>query len=129
MTAKTSLKATAGALALIAAAALATAACGREGSLERPGPMFGLPRSADDQPQDHGRTVPQSDRRSSDATRNTTGDANAAAGNTTADDDDNVPTTKRDLRDPAQRLTPLSASPIQGLSDPLGPPVSTKPPG
>ena len=54
-------------------------------------------------------------------TSNTTGDART--------DDDNIPTTRRDLRDPAQRLTPLSASPIQGLSDPLGPPVSTKPPG
>ena len=63
-----------------------------------------------------------------DAPRNATGDSSAAAG-TTSSDDDNVPTTKRDLRDPAQRLTPLSASPIQGLSDPLGPPVSTKPPG
>ena len=120
MTAKSSLKATAGALALIAAAALAAAACGREGSLERPGPMFGLAR-ADEQPQDHGRPVPQT------SSSNRTADGRSA-GNTT-DDDDNTPTTARDIRDPAQRLTPLSASPLPGLSDPLGPPVSTKPPG
>lgn len=122
MTRTTSLRATAGALALIAAAALATAACGREGSLERPGPMFGLAR-ADDQPQDRGRPVPQAP-----PTNTTDPSASKAAGNTT-DQDDNAPTTARDIRDPAQRLTPLSASPIQGLSDPLGPPVSTKPPG
>lgn len=126
MTRTTSLKATAGALALIAAAALATAACGREGSLERPGPMFGLARAAE-QPQDHGRPVPQAPA----STRNTTSDAaaDARANANATGDDDNAPTTARDIRDPAQRLTPLSAAPIQGLSDPLGPPVSTKPPG
>ena len=131
MTRTSSLKATAGAFALIAAAALATAACGREGSLERPGPMFGLSRTADD-PQAQPTGSATSERRAKDA--QTTAPYNSTAtGNTTssaaANDDDNVPITKHDLRDPAQRLTPLSASPIQGLSDPLGPPVSTKPPG
>ncbi len=130
MTRTPTLKATAGAFALIAAAALATSACGREGSLERPGPMFGLSRTADDpQAQPTGSTT--SERRAKDAhsaaTANTTADGNTTG--SAASNDDNVPITKHDLRDPAQRLTPLSASPIQGLSDPLGPPVSTKPPG
>lgn len=135
MTRMTSLRTSAGALALIAAAAMATAACGRDGGLERPGPMFGLAR-ADDRPQD--RSPDQGADRSGTAARpraatpNTPSDPAskpAASHNTTADEGDNTPATARDLRDPAQRLTPLSASPIQGLSDPLGPPVSTQPPG
>ncbi len=130
MTRTTSMKATAGALALIAAS-LATAACGRAGSLDRPGPMFGLAR-ADEAPQSKPSGPSSAERRSKDTTSRPAASNTTTTSNTTEDaaaDDENVPTTRRDLRDPAQRLTPLSASPIQGLPDPLGPPVSTKPPG
>lgn len=133
----TSLKTTVGALALIAAVAGATAACGREGSLERPGPMFGLSRN---DPQDQAGQSADGARSAESTSRNTTGASSAKrednattsgdrSGVHSNDQPSDAPVTSRDIRDPAQRLTPLSTSPIQGVPDPLGPPVSTQPPG
>lgn len=106
----------------LAVAASALGACGAEGSLQRPGPFFG--ESAKRQYQSDraaGRTSGASDIDAA-APRGTT-----AAGS--ANNDDNAPRTTRDIQDPAQKLTPLSAAPVDGPPNPLGAPVSTRPPG
>ena len=101
------------------------AACGTEGELTRPAPLYG--KAAKRQYQADvaaGRTSGSSDldaagpRRSASAT-DSSGSANG----------DDAPKTTRDIQDPAQKLSPLSAAPIDGPPNPLGPPVSTRPPG
>ena len=120
---RTDLKAAIGGLALLAAVAAATSACGRVGSLEPPpGSSAATNPSAPKPP------APDATRRGADplpaglttsgATRSTDGPA-----------EDNAPITKRDIQDPNQRLTPLSTRPVDGAPNPFGAPVSTRPPG
>lgn len=107
---------------ILAAAGLC--ACGAEGSLSRPGPYFGS--AAKEQyavDKANGRT--SGDPAIDAAARRPLG-SNLA---TKPADQDNAPRTTRDIQDPAQKLTPLSTSPVEGLPNPLGSPVSTRPPG
>ena len=113
------------ALAGLALAAVGLSACGAEGTLQRPGPYFG--------------TAAKEQYSADKAAGRSSGDPaiDAAArrplGASLADkpkDEDNSPRTTRDIQDPAQKLTPLSSSPpVDGLPNPLGAPVSTRPPG
>ena len=120
-----------GALALAAA----TAACGRQGALARPAPLFGEQAKADYQA-DQAATARAATRR--DAARraargtapatNTRSSGDASTTDASSVDPSNAPPTTRDVQDPAQRLEPLSSSPAAGAPDPLGPPVSVTPP-
>ena len=118
-----------GGSALIFAGALA--ACGTEGDLERPAPLFGQAAQRQyEADRAAGRTSGTSDVDAA-STRRTplqTDNSGRAAGSPPEDEDD-APRTTRDIQDPAQKLTPLSAAPIEGPPNPLGPPVSTRPPG
>jgi hypothetical protein len=115
-------------LALLAGVALigagALAGCGTQGDLQRPAPYFG----------ESAKRQYQSDQAA--GLNSGTSDVDAAssrkAGPTSdeqAERDENTPRTKRDIQDPAQKLTPLSASPLDGAPNLLGRPVSTRPPG
>ena len=120
------LRAALGACALIAAAAAATSACGRVGALEPPGPV------ATARPAPPAVSAPPAVvRQGADplpAGLTTSGAVRSSDG-TSTDRDENAPVTKRDIQDPNQRLAPLSVQPVDGAPNPLGSPVSTRPPG
>lgn len=112
----------AGALALVASGVLA--GCGTEGELVRPAPLYGkAAKHQYDADVAAGRSSGTSD---SDAA-GTRRSASATDSSGSATNDDNAPRTTRDIQDPAQKLSPLSAAPVDGPPNPLGPPVSTRP--
>ena len=110
-------------IGLVGAGALS--GCGTEGELVRPAPLYGkAAKRAYDADTAAGRTRGSSDLDAAGTHRS----AGATDSSGTTSDDD-APKTTRDIQDPAQKLTPLSAAPIEGPPNPLGPPVSTRPPG
>ncbi|CAN5366694.1 hypothetical protein BH09PSE2_BH09PSE2_01740 [soil metagenome] len=110
------------AVALFGAGSLA--ACGTQGRLVRPEPLYG--RSAARQYQED----VAAGRRSGDPAVDASASKRMPGAKDAASTDvDNTPKTTRDLRDPAQDLTPLSSRPVDGLPNPLGAPVSVRPPG
>ncbi len=103
-------------LALTAAALLA--GCGKQGILQQPPPLFGSKAKAQYEASRQQAEAAAAAR----AAQPQTGSAEAAAA-----DEDNAPPSKRDIQDPAQKLTPLSRAPIPGAPNPFGAPVSTTP--
>ena len=105
-----------GLLAMLAGSALLSG-CGKQGVLEQPPPLFGSRARAE---YEAGKAAEAAAAAKRSASENAQGSAEA----TTAEDG---PPTKRDLQDPAQKLTPASRAPIQGAPNPFGAPVSTTP--
>ncbi len=102
--------------AIVALLLLSAAGCGRRGDLERPAPLFGSAARADYEAQ-----------RAAD----TRGEA-AAAAEADRDNDDTEDDFQRPpgaIRDPAQRLDPISDRPIDGgaSTDPVGAAPSVTP--
>ena len=98
--------------------------CGKVGPLRQAAPLFGDKAKADYQTQ-------QAEAAAAKAAKQ---DKQHAPSTTTPLADqpdpavDNAPRTKRDIQDPNQRLTPLSATPVDGSPNLLGAPVSVRPP-
>ncbi len=110
------------ATALLGAASLA--ACGTQGRLERPAPLYGASAAREYQ------ADVAAGRRSGDPAVDASASKRMPGAKDAASTDvDNTPKTTRDVRDPAQDLTPLSSRPVDGPSNPLGSPVSLRPPG
>lgn len=130
MSAAPRLKAAAGSLALLVAAACATTACGRQGALQRPAPLFGDKAHADYQASQDERS--RSAQRRAARRNGTSQPANTSTDPSQTDsstvDPDNRPPTTRDIQDPAQQLSPLSSSPVAGAPNILGSPVQTTSP-
>ena len=111
---------------LALAGAMTLAGCGTEGELARPAPLYGKAAHRQyDADQAAGRSTGTSDVDAASGRRSAT----AVDSSGSSKDEDNAPRTTRDIQDPAQKLTPLSAAPVEGPPNPLGPPVSTRPPG
>ena len=121
MSAATPLKIGLLATALLGAGSLA--ACGTQGRLERPAPIYGASAARQYQ------ADVAAGRRSGDPAVDASAPRRSLGSSNTTDDGDNTPKTTRDVRDPAQDLTPLSSRPVDGLPNPLGAPVSVRPPG
>ena len=113
-------------LAVIAAAllGLTLSACGKLGPLDQPAPMFGDRARADYEAKKAADVAAKADKQAQ--TRAPTR-SNAIADQPDPEID-NAPKTKRDIVDPNQRLTPLSATPVDGSPNLMGAPVSTRPP-
>lgn len=129
MTSAHRLKVAAGAFALAAA----TAACGRQGALARPAPLFGEQAHADYQAEQASQSRAATRRataarRSGATTAGTRANPDPTATDSSTLDPDNAPPTTRDIEDPAQKLNPISRAPAAGAPDPLGSPVSVTPP-
>ena len=97
---------------LILAAGLS--ACGKQGALERPAPLFGTSARAQYEAE-------QAQRARDDAQRAEQRGGQPQQG---AAGEDNAPRTTREVLDPNQRLNPASTSPIPGAPNPFGSPVS-----
>ena len=107
-------------LALLAAAfagAGALAGCGKQGVLKQPPPLFGARAKAD---YDAQKAQEARDEEQRSAVEARSGQADQSAG-------DNAPRTRRDVQDPAQKLTPASRDPVAGASNLGGPPVQAQP--
>jgi hypothetical protein len=105
--------------ALTAALAGGLAACGKQGVLERPAPLFGAKAKA----QYEAEKAAEARAAAEAAARR-----DAANGNQ-RDNSENAPPTTRSVRDPAQVLRPASQAPIAGApSGPGGAPPSVSPP-
>lgn len=130
MSAAPRLKVAAGGGALLLAVACATTACGRQGPLLRPAPMFGDQARADYRASQDERS--RSAQRRAARRNGTAQPAGASTDPNQTDsstvDPDNRPATTRDVQDPAQQLSPLSSSPVPGAPNPLGSPVQTTSP-
>jgi hypothetical protein len=105
-------------LTLALAAAALLSGCGKQGVLEQPPPLFGSKAKAQYEASRQQAEAAAAAR----AAQAPTGSAEAAAA-----EQDNAPITKRDIQDPAQKLTPLSRAPVVGAPNPFGAPVSTTP--
>lgn len=92
-------------------------ACGKQGVLEQPPPLFGSRAKAEY----------EASQKAAAAAAERRAAQNNAPGSAEAESDDDSPPTKRSIQDPAQRLTPASRAPIQGAPNPFGGPVSTTP--
>ena len=102
-------------LAVAFAGAAALAGCGKQGVLEQPPPLFGAHAKAEYQA------------RKAQEARD---DAQRATVVQSPDDQsagDNAPRTKRDVKDPAQILTPASQTPVVGSPPGRGAPVQAAP--
>lgn len=101
----------------LAAVATALAACGKQGVLERPAPLFGAHAKAQYEAE-------KAQEAKDDAQR-----AQQRSGAVSSSNDpDNAPRTTRDVLDPGQRLSPASVAPIPGAPNPMGAPVQAAPP-
>jgi hypothetical protein len=98
-------------------AGMALAACGKQGVLEQPPPLFGSRAKAEYQAQ---KALEARDAAQRDAARRGVPADEQSAG-------DNAPKTRRDVKDPAQILSPASSNPVVGAPAPMGPPVQTTP--
>jgi len=103
-------------LAGVLAAAAGLSACGKQGVLEQPPPLFGS----------RARAEYEANKKAEAAAAERRNAQNNAPGSAEKETDDGPPT-KRSVQDPAQRLTPASRAPIQGAPNPFGGPVSTTP--
>lgn len=108
----------------------AVSSCGRVGYLEQPAPLFGERAKEEYRAQRAAQTEAQRHRAQA---RRTPGEVERQSIDPSATDaattTDNAPVTTRDIQDPAQKLTPLSASPLDGIpSDPRGAQPSLTPP-
>lgn len=105
----------------LAALALALSGCGRMGPLQQPAPLFG--ERAKEK---------YAEQKAAEARAAAAKSAGQKAPDVTraADqpDEDNTPKTKRDLKAPEQKLTPLSQTPVDGAPNLGGRPVSVTPP-
>ena len=103
-------------LALLGLAALLLAACGRQGDLARPGPMFGS-----------GANIPPQTADGPAAASDPDGDA---AEGTEADNESTGSTGTRATTplDPSRSMRPASQQPVEGTTDPIGdrPPVEPR---
>ena len=99
--------------------AVVVSGCGKQGLLQEPPPLFGERAKARYEDQQRQRAQDATDR----AVRRT--------GNSTAEADkpDDAPITTRDIKAPEQRNTPASSSPLDGVPNPLGSPISPRAPG
>ncbi len=108
-------------LPLLGALGLATlvSACGKQGLLQEPPPLFGERAKARYQDQQQQRAQDAADK------------AVRREGNSTAEADksDTAPLTTRDIKAPEQRTTPVSRAPLDGVPNPLGNSVSPNAPG
>jgi predicted small lipoprotein YifL len=104
-------------LLLAVAGAAALSACGRRGDLEQPAPLFGSRAAAEREA-----TAPADQR----ATQTGQQATNPQGGE---EEQGEFRRPREDLRDPSQRLDPISRAPIDGGAgnDPFGPPPSTTP--
>ena len=109
--------------ALALTAALSAAGCGKLGPLEQPPPLFGDKAKADYQQKKEAEAAEKAQKAESRKTGN-----RSSATADQPDDIDNRPRTTRDIQDPNQRLTPLSSTPVDGSPNPMGAPVSVRPP-
>jgi predicted small lipoprotein YifL len=114
------LRRAAGAAVLLAACA-SLAACGKQGSLEQPAPLFGAKAKAAFE----ARKAQEAKDDAQRATQRTT--TPAAPTSSVQTGNDNAPLTTRDVLDPAQRLSPASSAPLAGAPNPMGAPVQTRP--
>ncbi|MEO6340498.1 MAG: hypothetical protein ABIO39_10700 [Caulobacteraceae bacterium] len=105
-------------LCLALGAALLLAGCGKQGVLEQPPPLFGSKAKA---------RYEESRQQAEAAAAARAAQAPVGSAEKAAAEQDNAPLTKRDIQDPAQKLTPLSRAPIPGAPNPFGAPVSTTP--
>jgi predicted small lipoprotein YifL len=101
------------------AASAGLAGCGKQGVLEQPPPLFGARAKAEYYARRAQEEKDDAQRRQQQ-TQTTTGGSEQSSG-------DNAPKTKRDVKDPAQILTPASRAPIVGAPDPRGAPVQAAP--
>jgi predicted small lipoprotein YifL len=99
------------------AAAAGLAGCGKQGVLEQPPPLFGSRAKAE-------YAARRAQEEKDDAQRHQQ-PGTAVGGDQSAGD--NAPKTKRDVKDPAQILTPASQAPVVGAPDPRGAPVQAAP--
>jgi predicted small lipoprotein YifL len=96
---------------------LALAGCGKQGVLEQPPPLFGARAKAAYEAQKAQEARDDAQR----AAARPSGDSNDQSAG------DNAPRTRRDVKDPAQILTPARVAPVPGAPDPSGPPVQAAP--
>ena len=109
-------------VAVLLAATAVLGACGRVGALEIPGATASTADAVPPAVTNRGADPLPAGLTTSGALRSSTDTASTASS-------DNAPITKRDIQDPNQRLAPLSVQPVDGAPNPLGSPVSTRPPG
>lgn len=108
-------------LALLAATlgvACGLAGCGKQGVLKQPPPLFGSRAKAAYEAQKAQEARDDAQRSAEEARSGQASDQSAG---------DNAPRTKRDVLDPAQKLTPASKDPVAGANNLGGPPVQTEP--
>ena len=113
-------------LAAIGLLALSLTACGKLGPLRQPPPMFGDAAKADYQARqaaDAAAKAEKAEKQRAPVNPNAVADQPDPQPSS-----DNAPKTKRDIQDPNQKLTPLSATPVDGSPNLMGAPVSTRPP-
>jgi hypothetical protein len=113
------LKRAAGA-ALLFAAAVSLAACGKQGVLEQPAPLFGARAKAEYEARKAQEARDDAQRAAQRPSSSSAAPGDVSTGN------DNAPRTTREVLDPAQRLTPASRSPVPGAPNPLGAPVDPR---
>ncbi|OYX31941.1 MAG: hypothetical protein B7Y99_09415 [Caulobacterales bacterium 32-69-10] len=103
--------------AVLFAAAVSLAACGKQGALEQPAPLFGSRARADYEARKAQEAKDDAQRAAQRPA------ASATQSGTTSTGNNDAPRTTREVLDPAQRLTPASRAPIPGAPNPLGAPV------
>ena len=89
------------------------AACGRQGSLERPAPLFGSRARAEYEAQKAQEARDDAQRR--------------AQSSGVAEPEASRANSRREVLDPNQTLSPASSAPLPGAPNPLGGPVSATP--
>lgn len=108
------------ALTVLVLSGLALAGCGKQGSLQRPAPLFGAKAKAQYEAE---QTLAAQRAAEADAQRRA-----AEQGQEVDQPTDNAPPTTRDIKDPAQSRAPASVAPVPGSgNNPFGAPVSVRP--
>ena len=103
--------------AVLFAAAVSLAACGKQGVLEQPAPLFGTRAKAQYEAQKAQEARDDAQRAAQRPVGATARPGDVSTGN------DDAPRTTREVLDPAQKLTPASRAPIPGAPNPMGAPV------
>lgn len=107
----------AAAAAVLFTAAASLAACGKQGVLEQPAPLFGTRAKAEYEARKAQEARDDAQRAAQRPAASTPRSGTVSTGN------DDAPRTTREVLDPAQKLTPASRAPIPGAPNPLGAPV------
>jgi predicted small lipoprotein YifL len=102
--------------AVLLCASASLAACGKQGVLEQPAPLFGTRAKAQYEAQ-------KAQEARDDAQRAAQRPASSTSSGNTSTGNDDAPRTTREVLDPAQKLTPASRAPIPGAPNPMGAPV------